>query len=73
MGASIGRRWSVGTKEEFSILPGGFLLTELGKPKYHVLPRGLGDQQEAPQTMSGKIQILGLVGPRQYYFFTLEL
>lgn len=33
MGAIIGQRSSGGTKEEFSILPGGFLVIEIRKPK----------------------------------------
>lgn len=33
MGAFIRQRYSGGTKEEFSILPGGFLVIEIRKPK----------------------------------------
>lgn len=62
MGAIIGQRLSGGTKEEFSILPGGFLVIELRKlkpPCPFLVPDGSAKKEQ--KTMSGKIQILGLL------------
>lgn len=72
MSAMIGYRESGGTKEGFSILRGGFLVMEMERSKQPSLPIGPGGPGKKHKIISGKIQVLGLVGP-SYYFCILHL